>query len=249
MTTSTCSRMCMWCDQPCAAMEEHFLHQCSSHTRIRPSIMTTRNILALSQSTHALEAAQRKIREIIFNRGYPREKLRAKVFRLPGDLYVATYYSDAAENPLELLASDVEEVLARRCGSGPFRVAFYVAWPHLASGADLVADVVVPVDPLPAPVATADFLVDPEGDCLRAARPGYSLLVRDDPSKRRGLWARRRGDALELAAGREGDDAYLRLTVGDVVTAKHLDAIVGLAEYARAPEVMYLDEESVKEKS
>ncbi len=53
---------------------------------------------------------------------------------------------------------------------------------------------------------------------MRAAQPGWVRIGLYDKPERRALWCRIVGDdddapeAIELCAGREGDDAFVRLT-------------------------------------
>lgn len=46
----------------------------------------------------------------------------------------------------------------------------------------------------------------------RHLEPGWRRIGRIDGQRRRSLWIRETSDALELCAGREGDDAYVRIT-------------------------------------
>lgn len=58
---------------------------------------------------------------------------------------------------------------------------------------------------------------------MRAHEPGWTLVASHDPTGRRGLWMR--GDSAEgidLCAGRDGDDVYVALRPGDVVTGETL---------------------------
>ena len=67
----------------------------------------------------------------------------------------------------------------------------------------------------------------------RGTLPGYELLAMHDPSGRRGLWARYEEAAVELCAGREGDDAYVCFEVGEAVTAEKLQQLRDVLGYAR----------------
>lgn len=60
----------------------------------------------------------------------------------------------------------------------------------------------------------------PGGDHGPARRKGWGLIVLPDPAQRRGLWFRLQDGALELCSGREGDDCYARLSIGDHLTEK-----------------------------
>lgn len=77
----------------------------------------------------------------------------------------------------------------------------------------------------------------------RKEEPGYRLLVRDDPSRRRGVWARESKSSLELCSGREGDDAYLKLEVGKPLGEGDLLALVSLLECGRAPDIDYQEDD------
>lgn len=50
---------------------------------------------------------------------------------------------------------------------------------------------------------------------MRASEDGWQEVVMRDPSGRRGLWMRVTGTTVELCAGREGDDAYVKLEGAD----------------------------------
>lgn len=56
--------------------------------------------------------------------------------------------------------------------------------------------------------------------CMRCEKPGYVQLAR--PDGRRGVWARAMGDEINICAGREGDDVFLSLKVGEVVGERHV---------------------------
>lgn len=47
---------------------------------------------------------------------------------------------------------------------------------------------------------------------FRYLEPGWHRIGRIDKPRIRSLWIRESSDAIELCAGREGDDAYVRLT-------------------------------------
>lgn len=46
----------------------------------------------------------------------------------------------------------------------------------------------------------------------RYLEPGWQRIGRIDHTGRRSLWMREYGNDIELCAGREGDDAYIRIT-------------------------------------
>ena len=62
---------------------------------------------------------------------------------------------------------------------------------------------------------------------LRAEGEGWVLAGMNDPSGRRGLWYResREGARLEVCAGREGDDRYVQLNLGEKITRELLDSL------------------------
>jgi hypothetical protein len=47
---------------------------------------------------------------------------------------------------------------------------------------------------------------------MRCQEPGWRRIGRIDAPERRSLWIRESRDVIELCAGREGDDAYVRIT-------------------------------------
>jgi hypothetical protein len=47
-----------------------------------------------------------------------------------------------------------------------------------------------------------------------------------DKSERRGIWYRKIKDQIQICAGREGDDEFISVTVGDTFTEKHLITLV-----------------------
>ena len=60
---------------------------------------------------------------------------------------------------------------------------------------------------------------------------GWELIA--VPDGRRGLWMRRSssGFILELCAGREGDDAYVKLDIGEPITIEVVHGIVDVLRY------------------
>lgn len=83
--------------------------------------------------------------------------------------------------------------------------------------------------------------------CCRAEEPGWTLAAMHDPSHRRGLWyrehpwnayeARIASTSLplykvELCSGREGDDRYVSLEVGQIITAETLQDLRDVLESA-----------------
>lgn len=89
--------------------------------------------------------------------------------------------------------------------------------------------------------------------------PGWWLQVRDDPSQRRGIWTRETPrfstvvqsfgpiERLEICAGREGDDVYVDLRVGDVITEHLLHQIYAALSCGRSPEICYEENDCVEE--
>ena len=59
----------------------------------------------------------------------------------------------------------------------------------------------------------------------RCDEEGYLELAK--PDGRRGLWMRETLQTLELCAGREGDDDYVKLVVGDRLTLETLHRLQG----------------------
>ena len=47
-----------------------------------------------------------------------------------------------------------------------------------------------------------------------------------DPAGRRGIWYRESPGVVELCAGRDGDDAYVRIAVGDTVSPEDVGAVL-----------------------
>ncbi len=70
----------------------------------------------------------------------------------------------------------------------------------------------------------------------RAMQPGWQRLAKPDP--RRGMWAYgldppTQLQVLELCAGREGDDAYVRLEVGQVLDHKTMADLADVLDFLR----------------
>lgn len=71
-----------------------------------------------------------------------------------------------------------------------------------------------------------------EDTTMRALEEGWELLSAHDPNGRRGVWMRstpRNTDtptSIELCAGREGDDAYVKIELHETMTAKKLYEIL-----------------------
>jgi len=65
---------------------------------------------------------------------------------------------------------------------------------------------------------------------MRCDEPGWTLIALADG--RRGIWTRDTGSGdkrvIEVCAGREGDDEYVRLAVGEQVTEQHLFQLEGI---------------------
>lgn len=68
---------------------------------------------------------------------------------------------------------------------------------------------------------------------MRSSEPGYVLAAMNDPSGRRGIWYRespvdegaRPLTKVEICGGREGDDCYISLAIGDVVSPDTLRSL------------------------
>lgn len=61
---------------------------------------------------------------------------------------------------------------------------------------------------------------------MRSSEPGWAQVGPLDPTGRRGLWQRLPDDAtLELCAGREGDDSYVRLSLEKHQRAELMDLL------------------------
>lgn len=56
--------------------------------------------------------------------------------------------------------------------------------------------------------------IDAQEDLVRG-EPGWIQIGKECSAGRRSLWVRFSDDAFELCAGREGDDAYARITSAD----------------------------------
>lgn len=69
---------------------------------------------------------------------------------------------------------------------------------------------------------------DEEDRPLRCS--GYGWIPLAVPDGRRGVWIRITSVAIELCAGREGDDEYLRLRLKETVTIDHLRAAKRIVE-------------------
>lgn len=61
---------------------------------------------------------------------------------------------------------------------------------------------------------------------MRCNEPGYDEVCK--PDGRRGLWMRYTKNSVDLCAGREGDDDYIKLTAGQHLTQEDIAAIVGI---------------------
>ncbi|MGC2778798.1 MAG: hypothetical protein WA418_24530 [Bradyrhizobium sp.] len=65
----------------------------------------------------------------------------------------------------------------------------------------------------------------------RCAEPGWQRIGRIDSTQRRSLWIRESPDSLELCAGREGDDAYVRITPSNPQW-REMEAVLSCARFA-----------------
>jgi hypothetical protein len=65
--------------------------------------------------------------------------------------------------------------------------------------------------------------------------PGFVRVSPYDSAERRALWMKlnAKTNTLEIRAGREGDDEYVKLSVGDVITQEMFGGLVGSLERAR----------------
>lgn len=95
------------------------------------------------------------------------------------------------------------------------------------------------------------------GHAGRAGRPGWLLLAMHDPTGRRGLWYRvtkdvtKDGDnveAIEMCAGREGDDAYFKLRSQQTVDRTLIEEIASVLDYGLGP-LMFAPREEPPAKS
>ena len=73
---------------------------------------------------------------------------------------------------------------------------------------------------------------------VRCDEPGWVMLAQAD--ERRGLWIRIRKHSIELCAGREGDDGYVKIDSGEVLchqtiaqTIAQVVELVDMLEWAR----------------
>lgn len=78
-------------------------------------------------------------------------------------------------------------------------------------------------------------------------RARFRLVVRDDPSERRGIWVfddvddKGKHTVVEIRAGREGDDAHVVLRAGQTLMPRDLYDLVDALERGRAPEILTYD--------
>lgn len=86
---------------------------------------------------------------------------------------------------------------------------------------------------------------------LRCQGPDWILVSMHDPAGRRGIWYRETLKApfepgsLEVCAGREGDDEYIQLRVGETVTPEILERLRACLQVG----AWMLDEHPIGEKS
>lgn len=66
---------------------------------------------------------------------------------------------------------------------------------------------------------------------MRKDEPGWELIA--DPDGRRGLWMRQTVTHLELCAGRDGDDTYVKIELGQEVTTRTLASLAEVMETLR----------------
>lgn len=65
---------------------------------------------------------------------------------------------------------------------------------------------------------------------------GWKEVIIPDPQGRRGLWVRMNGapdTEIELCAGREGDDAHVRLYEGQVIDKRTIYLLRDVIDYLR----------------
>ena len=60
---------------------------------------------------------------------------------------------------------------------------------------------------------------------LRCNEEGWTEILVPDSTGRRGLWVRQTLTTIELCAGREGDDAYVRLELDPLEQRELLEVI------------------------
>jgi hypothetical protein len=66
---------------------------------------------------------------------------------------------------------------------------------------------------------------------MRCTEPGWEQVGELDASGRRGLWMRAGDGFVEFCAGRDGDDAYVKVTA-DSATSRDLLEVIETARYA-----------------
>jgi len=71
----------------------------------------------------------------------------------------------------------------------------------------------------------------PDETINRFLDPGWERIGRIDKAERRSLWIRESPDVIELCAGREGDDAYVRITPENPQW-RDLSSVLGCARFA-----------------
>ncbi len=64
---------------------------------------------------------------------------------------------------------------------------------------------------------------------MRCNQPGYVRCSKYDSASRRAIWYRTNDDgSVEVCAGREGDDNYVKLTPGVIITNEIMESIIGV---------------------
>lgn len=61
---------------------------------------------------------------------------------------------------------------------------------------------------------------------MRSSEHGWRCASMHDPAGRRGIWFRESPGVVELCAGREGDDWYARIAVGDTVSREQVASLL-----------------------
>lgn len=69
---------------------------------------------------------------------------------------------------------------------------------------------------------------------MRAEQPGWNLIAMHDPADRRGVWMRHNAgeQTTEICAGREGDDDYIKFSIGEKITPQQIVALNSIMQTA-----------------